>query len=230
MNIEEQVLSAKNDKKEQSRIVEEYKGFILSCAYKTAKHPVSESDDEFSIAMEAFIDALSHYKSFGGSFLKFAADVIHNRIIDYYRKESRGKTLPFSVLTLHGSDGSETEVDFADTKASSFSDISLEIQGVSEELKLLGISFFDVAKDCPKSKTTKAACLRAAKYILTSRKFTDQVKLSGRLPFSEICLNAEVNRKIPERHRKYIIAAVIIFDGGYDMMKEYFKLAGGENK
>jgi len=44
-------------------------------------------DDELSIALMAFVEAIRSYDVSKGNFLSFSQNVIKRRIIDYYRKE-----------------------------------------------------------------------------------------------------------------------------------------------
>lgn len=57
----------------------------------------TEQDDEFSIAMIAFHEAIQSYSRTRGSFLHYASILIKNRLIDYHRKESRHQ----GHLSLH---------------------------------------------------------------------------------------------------------------------------------
>lgn len=57
----------------------------------------TEQDDEFSIVMIAFHEAIQSYSRTRGSFLHYASILIKNRLIDYHRKESRHQ----GHLSLH---------------------------------------------------------------------------------------------------------------------------------
>ena len=46
-------------------------------------------DDELSIAMMAFHEAIGGYSRTRGSFLKYAAMLIRSRLVDYSRREQR---------------------------------------------------------------------------------------------------------------------------------------------
>ena len=89
--IVSQVYEAKKNSKAADRLIEEYMPFIRSETAKFLKYPPDDSDDELSIAMFAFYEAIRNYSRLKGSFLKFAAMQIQHRLIDNYRKERRNQ-------------------------------------------------------------------------------------------------------------------------------------------
>ena len=57
------------------------------------------------------------------------------------------------------------------------------------------------------------------------------MKLSLRvLPIKTILTSLKIHRKVIERHRKYIIAQIIVLTGEYDILTEYFDDLKGFNK
>lgn len=77
-----------------SRLVSQYLPFIKSETAKYIKRvPQEGRDDELSIAMFAFHEAVLSYEKTRGSFLAYAARAIRNRLIDYSRKEQRHSNL-----------------------------------------------------------------------------------------------------------------------------------------
>ena len=85
-----QVYAARSDTLAADQLVRQYLPFIKS---ETAKFihrfPEEGHDDELSIAMFAFHEAVMSYQKTRGAFLKYAAVSIKNRLIDYARRESR---------------------------------------------------------------------------------------------------------------------------------------------
>ena len=95
--IVKRVAAARSSSEEADRLVRDYLPFIKA---ETAKFlhrpPVEGQDDELSIAMFAFYEAVLNYEKARGTFLAFASRGIRNRLIDHYRKESRhGKVISF---------------------------------------------------------------------------------------------------------------------------------------
>lgn len=228
MTLEDRVYLAQKDKALREDIIFEYENYILSCAKKSAGRFVSESDDVSSIAMIAFDEAISKYDSSKGSFLNFAKIVIKNRITDYQRKElAYSNTVPFSQLSLTDKDGNETELQIEAPKANDY-DAKFELEALKSELIKYDITLFDLPGATPKSKKTKSACSSVIRYILQNSILKNEVLIKGLIPIKLISDSLSINRKVIERHRKYIITAVIVLEGDYKIIAEYIKV--GENQ
>ncbi|MDP4134127.1 MAG: sigma-70 family RNA polymerase sigma factor [Bacillota bacterium] len=223
--LEERTLIAKTDIKVREQLIEDYCGFVLACARKRAGNYVDKSSDEYSVALIAFNEAIDKYDENKGNFEAFAAVVIKNRVTDYLRKENKRSVIPFSSLNQDDGEGSEKEFDLPDTRYS-VSDAKIELESVKNELSNLGISFFDIADSSPKSDKTKRACYQAIKYILDHIEIKNMVLNNGRIPAASVSKGSKVKEKILERHRKYIVAGVIIISGGYNIISGYIKGGG----
>ena len=219
MDLESRAVLAANDEKLKNELISEYQNFILSSASKTIKRQVTTSDDEFMIAMIAFNEAIDCYDRSKGKFLAFASAVIRNRIIDSIRRNARDKSVPFSSLSNDNDDN--TVIEF-EAPQKSDTDTRLEIEALTEELNNFGISFFELAEVTPKSRKTKRLCFDAVRYITGNQELTDIVFKKHILPIKEITDNMPSNRKTLERHRKYIITAVVVLTQDYPAIAEYF--------
>ncbi|OQB14496.1 MAG: RNA polymerase sigma factor SigI [Firmicutes bacterium ADurb.Bin193] len=223
MRLEERVFCAKNDNAQRDTLIEEYTGFVLSCAKKTVGRYISPSDDEASIALIAFNEAITKYEEERGHFLDFASMMIKSRLIDHLRKLYRDKnTVPFSSLSTTDDDGNETDFDIGVVKEP-ISDTAFELEAIKREIAKFGISYMDLPKDTPKTKKTKEACYSVIRYILKNEQALTDIKEKGVVPVSEIIRNLGVNKKLLERHRKYIIVAVVVLSGDYSIIAEYFR-------
>lgn len=81
------VYEAKDDMQKADDLIRDYIPFIRSEASKCISRFCTEQDDEFSIAMIAFHEAILCYEHDRGAFLSYAATLIRNRIIDFQRKK-----------------------------------------------------------------------------------------------------------------------------------------------
>ena len=105
-DIVSQVRSAKTDSEAADALIRQYMGFIRSETVKflhTA--PENGHEDELSIAMLAFYEAVLAYEKSRGAFLPYAARAIKNRLIDHYRTEKRHG----NVISLHTPLGGEED-------------------------------------------------------------------------------------------------------------------------
>ena len=221
MNLEERVLMAKTDHSIADELIKEYQKFILSCAHKSAGRFITKQDDEMSIALMAFHEAIQKYDTSRGSFLHFSGLIIKNRLIDQSRKDTKNaNSVSFSDLSQTDDEGNVIDFDIEDTKAG-ITDTRLELEAFSTELNEFGISYFDLAKVTPKSEKTKDACFTVIRWILKNAILVNEIKSKKVLPMNVLLENVKINRKVIERHRKYIIAVVLIFAGDYEIIADY---------
>ena len=99
------VYAAKEDLQKASDLIQMYIPFILSETSKFLSRTCTDQDDEFSIAMMAFHEAIMGYSKSRGAFLHYTSMLIHNRLIDYQRKESRHRG-QVSLDATSGQEGS----------------------------------------------------------------------------------------------------------------------------
>lgn len=224
--INDRVEAIKDNEDEINRFVEEYKPFIASCTEKvTGRYVRYGEDDELSVALMAFVEAIKSFQGSRGNFLTFAQAVIKRRIIDYYRKEKRHTNV---VLFNEYYVEDDEEKDITANKsidnyhADEISEYrKFELEELKEELKQWDISFFDLAEASPKHTKTKKLCRQVIEYILSRPDLIKTIKKKRYLPIAEVEGALKVPRKNIERARKYIIAVVIIRTGDYQYIRDY---------
>ena len=214
--------------------LQENKKFILSRAYVAVGHYVTESDDEWSIALLAFNDSIDKFDPSKGEFESFASLVIRRRLYDYLRSEKRFSSElsiePYSIDADELRSGDEVNslavevlektVEQAESDKSS-GDIKDEIQIISGILAEYGFSFMDLAEASPKAQKTKEACAVVVAYILKDDMMLSKIRSTKSLPIQELLNALKVSRKLLERHRRYIIAAMEILSGDFPLLAEY---------
>ena len=94
-----------------------------------------------------------------------------------------------------------------------------EIQEFSAQLGRFGITFSDVADNCPKQERTLAACRRVLDYARSQPALLDRLVESGRLPINELAAGSGVDKKTLERYRKYLVAILLAFTNGYEIIR-----------
>ncbi|MDD4779365.1 MAG: RNA polymerase sigma-I factor [Tissierellia bacterium] len=221
---------AKSDETIMNDLVLKYENFILKCAASVSRNYISKNDDEWSIALAAFLEAIRAYSMDKGSFLNFAELVMRRRIIDFIRSKSRYAPEISINPNIFESDSNEDD-DSVSVKIEVTEKISeqidnslkLEIELANEVFSSYGFTFYDLADCSPKAKKTKKSCAEAAAYMLKNPILVTNMKVSKLLPLKIIEKNAKIPRKVLERHRKYIIAAVEIISGDYPYLSEYMR-------
>jgi RNA polymerase sigma factor len=226
----ERVQRIKNSDVEINKLVEEYKPFIASCVEKvTGRFVRYGEDDELSIALLAFVEAIKAFDISKGNFLAFSQNVIKRRLIDYFRKESKHNKI-VSINAYLGED-EDNELDLSTGEALdkySQDNISeyrrLELQELKKELLLWDISFFELTNASPKSEKTRKTYTDIIQYLMKHPDLLDHIKKKKLLPIAEIEKNTKIPRKTIERSRKYILAVIIILTGDYQYVKDYINL------
>lgn len=234
-------LLAKQDERELEKLIRSNRRFILGCAYRATHRFITESDDEWSVALIAFHEAVQSYELEKGSFKQFAALVIRRRLMDEFGKNARRKHEISADMSGGGLDDNEEpsiiqlEVqrhisEEAIRRQEEETSVRDEIDAVGQTLGRYGISFFDLAECSPKAQKTKNACALVIRALIGDDELMRQLQSSGALPIKKICELTGVPRKIPENHRKYIIAAAEILYGDYPQLAEYLRYVkkGGE--
>lgn len=226
--IDNKAIMARNDKNYTDIFLKEYEFFILKTANNVTGKYVTKSDDQWSVSLSAFHEAIKAYSYEKGSFLSFSELVIKRRLFDYIKKQSKH----FCEVTINPhifeSASDEEDVNLKQEVMSKVSiihdnDAKLEIEAISDILKGYGFSFFDLTNASPKAKKTKLVCAKAILYITQNYILLNEMKRSKLLPIKVIENNLELPRKILERHRKYIIAGAEIISGDYPILSEYLR-------
>ena len=229
-SINSKAARAAQDDSYINQFIAENKSFILGCAGKQAGRYITESDDEFSVAMYAFFTAITRYNTEQGDFLPFAGLVIKRRLTDYYRTQQRFSnehSVSPDVFSGNTDDDSEApainyEVAGKLTEKPVVTAAD-EIRTVNEIFGRFGFSFMELSEVSPKASKTKKQCAQAVRAIITSPVILETLKGTRKLPIKALSSQSGVPVKVLERHRKYIIAATIILTGNFPVLAEYMK-------
>lgn len=221
------VYRAKESNEAADDLIRRYIPFIRAEGSKFMGRLCTESDDEFSIAMIAFHEAILGYSRERGAFLHYAALLIRSRLTDAYRKEKRHQ----GTLSLdEPGDGDERPLleqvaDSRDpyTESQNLEATQQEIAELAAVLSQFGISFADVADESPKQERTMGVCLAAIRYAMDSRILLDELLRTKKLPLAELVKGAGCDRKTLERHRKYVLAMLVIQTNGYEIIRGHLR-------
>lgn len=222
VNIIERVLAAQNDIDAADNLIREYLPFIKrETAKLTGRIPVEGSDDELSIALMGFHEAIESYHQEKGAFLAFASIIIKRRIIDFQRHENRFKTQVSIEQTRAGREEGDAGLSSGKEDVEDRQALKWEIQQFVKELAGIGITLSDVAANCPKHETTRESCIEVVNFISTKPEWMEEILEKGKFPIAEVIKGTSVKKKTLERHRKYLMALLIIYFRGYDCMIDH---------
>ncbi|MCM3628888.1 RNA polymerase sigma factor SigI [Paenibacillus glycanilyticus] len=231
----EQIIKQIHDGNDQLRekFITDYKPYVAKVTSGFCKRYVDPTrDDEFSVALTAFNEAITQFSPESGrSFLSFAETVMRRRLIDYVRKEQRHlKTVPYTAFDQQ--DEEEQTYNPIDTKMAlqayqlkqDGDDRRLEIEDFTKELQQFHISFMELAECSPKHADSRQLLQGIAQKLAGKRELFAQLYVSGKLPVKELTELCGVSRKTVERNRKYIIAISLILNGTYPYLSDYLNI------
>ena len=226
--ILQDVYDAKEDSQKADDLIRAYIPFIRSEATKYMGRFCTDQDDEYSIAMMAFYEAVMGYEKIRGAFLRYAATVIRSRLIDYSRREARHQG-HVSLQEEAGSEDDRTLIDTLADERDHFEEIATreatrqEIVELQDTLERFGVSFSDVADNCPRQERTLRSCAAVIRYGAENKALLREVLSTQKLPIAQLVSGTGVERKTLERHRKYILAMLLIQTNGFEIMRGHLQ-------
>ena len=221
--IVQAVYAAKTDTAAADAFVQQYLPFVRAETVRFTRQAIEQGhEDELSIALLAFYEAILSYEKGRGAFLPYAARAIRNRLIDHFRAERRHRG-QVSMQASAGEDGrtladtlpARDELDASELRLAS----RQEIAAFGAQLEQYGICFTDVADNCPRQQRTLGACRRVLDYARSNPALLDRMVQTGRLPMAELAQGSGVDKKTMERHRRYLFAILLAFTNGYEIIR-----------
>lgn len=224
--IVERVMDAKQDRLAADDLIRDYLPFIRSEAASVSRANAGQSiDDEISIAMLAFHEAIEGYDAAKGPFLGYAARLIKSRLVDYFRREKRH----YGQVSLSTPvDADEGELTLEDTVQDDFRHeeaydsrqaTKQEIEELITQLKSLGLNLSSIADNAPKQARTKAQVKQVLLYAKENPLLIYEAVRTNKLPMSQLVNGTGVEKKTIERHRKYLMAMFVIYSNGYELIR-----------
>lgn len=200
-------------------LIKDHMAFIIRTVSDfTGRYVSVENDEEFSIALNAFAEAVERYDKEKGSFLSFAKLVILSRLKNNLRKtEKDRKTVSLDLLM-------ESGVDFSsDENNNNCSPYHEEILLYREELLKFDITLEMLAADGPKHKDTKnrAACI--GEKASENKEIVDETYDKRRLPVRKVARYTETTEKIVKGSKNFILAVMIMFANKYPTLSGWLK-------
>ncbi|MED3551674.1 RNA polymerase sigma factor SigI [Cytobacillus praedii] len=216
----------------QNEIIDSYKPFIAKTVSSVCKRYIHESDDEFSIGLIAFNEAIQKYSSEkGSSLISFAEVLIKRRVIDYIRQQAKYQDL--SVDFTYGFiDDEEQQAGMIVENERSLDEYKKkteeelrreEIIRFTAFLREFELSFQDLLEQSPKHADARKNAMIVAKKLTENEELKQILLDKKRLPIKKLEKEVSISRKTIERNRKYIIAIALVLIGDYIYLKDYIK-------
>ena len=211
MLLEQEVLKAKNNKNSLNNLISDYRPFIQKAVYDTCQRYVEWGrDEELSVGLLAFEEAIRRYEPQKGSFLPLARTTIKSRVIDYLRKENKHQHIDLDVVK-------------EDIVVESINPLAEEIRDLQLYLSKYDISFQDLPDISPVKKELREDLKYVAKVIAKDSNLMKTIIEKKQLPVKAIAKESGVSHKKLERNRIYIITMALIWYLDLPLIQGYLK-------
>lgn len=229
-NTEELVILAQQGESGAlEKLLESYAPFMKKAASQVCKKYISSSDDEYSIALSAFYEAVLGYEEKkNASFLTFAHLIIRRRVIDFIRKESQRNEFTHDFTDELDQKDLNKGIESRQAKKvyqekEQTENRQEEIMAYKKILAPFGLDFQQLVKVSPAHEDARQSSIQIAQLIAETDEYFQYMIAKKKLPIKDIEKLVQVSRKTIERNRKYIIAMALLIDSDLYYLKDYLK-------
>ncbi|MFZ5646559.1 MAG: RNA polymerase sigma-I factor [Bacillota bacterium] len=224
------MMAQKGDIDARNKLIDSHKDFIAGISSRMCKRFLTwDNDDEISIALLAFNEAIDKFKPGGGAgFHSFAQRVIRSRLVDYFRRESRHRHLSLSPMGPEDEELSRYDLEYSrdqyyeDEKQADFSEV---VEIYMEVLNQYGVTLDDLIRVSPKHRDSKETLMKVALRLTDEPDLLEYLKKYKLLPIKELESITGVKRRVLEKGRKYLIAlSIILSDPRFYPLKEFTRI------
>ncbi|MFD1849965.1 RNA polymerase sigma-I factor [Oceanobacillus bengalensis] len=231
--LEEMVIRVQNgDAHSQDYLLRMYQPFIAKSISEVCKRYIDpKTDDEFSIGLSAFNDAiLSFSPDKGCSFLAFANIVIKRKIIDYIRSNAKYPLMMSLDEKLDNEQiESSTEIRISKERYQE-KEYTIRLREEIMQYKVIlseyNLSLEMLTNVSPKHRDARDSAVRVARVLVEDGALRSHVVMKKKLPMKDLKHRVEVSKKTLERNRKYILAMFIVLNEEFIYLKDYLKGVG----
>jgi len=201
----------------RDQLIREFRPFIIRTVRYICKRPIDWNDDEASIGLIAFDEAIDRYNaSCGKSFDNFAYMLIRNRLIDEFRKNGKHSgNISLDMAANGGQEQAWSEIASsleAYERETAAQELVQELIRYDETLQEYGVQLEELEECSPSHRDARVQLIRMAKSFCARPDWLSYLKRTRNLPIKDMLNFVEVSRKTIERNRKYLIALILIFD------------------
>ena len=198
-------------------LVNSHIGFIIrKVSNITGRYVSVQNDDEFSIALSAFAEAVERYDEEKGKFLSFAGIVIDSRLKTYLEQNNKYKNdLSLDELSEEGKDFSEQNYDKED--------LIEEINEFKEEIFKFGLTLDDLVEKSPKHSDTRKRAIKIAETSSDDEKIVNLTYQKKKLPIREVSKKCNVTEKIVKGSKHFILSTMLVFVKKLPLLTNWIK-------
>ncbi|WP_243239449.1 RNA polymerase sigma-I factor [Sulfobacillus harzensis] len=216
------------DQEARNQLIQDYTPFVMKVAsQKTGRFLRPGVDEEISVALLAFNEAITAYDGGRGSFLSFSQTVIQRRLVDYFRRD-RSRQHEVALSDFEEDDDRPHEPNPLDRLAQSTWTLVEEQEARRQEiveyqaiLARYDIAFSDLVKVAPKHRDSRDRAIQLARAVARDPVRAGALRERGELPVKALVEEFGVSRKLIERNRKYIVAVALILMHDFPHLQGY---------
>ncbi|WP_205520217.1 RNA polymerase sigma factor SigI [Virgibacillus doumboii] len=231
--LEEMIASAQQgDQTVQNYLLKTYQPFIAKCVSEVCKRYINpQSDDEFSIGLTAFNEAIMSYSpEKGSSFLSFSKLVVKRKVIDYIRYVQK-TPVAASLDESYDEEQMENPTEIFAVKEIYQKEQEAwyrreEILDFKEKLRTYKLTLVELTEASPKHKDARDSAVAVARTLYNDTALREYVQRKKKLPIKDLVRKVDVSKKTLERNRKFILAIFVVLSEDYMYLKEYLKGVG----
>ena len=227
-DLDARALNAKDSEIEMESLLSDFRPFIAHSAIKYAMRASQEHKDElFDVAQLGFYKAVKGFDSAKGHFFPFAKLVVRNSIVDHIRKIYRKIEDTVSLDEEREAEGAQLSKLLGKVSIERYDSemrqkrLVEELSQFRQDLASWKISMENLVKESPKHNAQKTAYKGIVQVIMNTPEILDTITNKHYLPIKEISKLSGLPPKKIERARTFILAAILIKIGDYDLLSDY---------
>ncbi|SHK70478.1 RNA polymerase sigma-I factor [Desulforamulus aeronauticus] len=201
----------------REELIVKHRDYIARVSSRICKRFLNwENDDELSIALLAFNEAINSYDfNQNASFSSFAYTVMQRRLTDYFRRNPA----KYELLLAASPDQAENNMLLLLEQQShnSYQEglqqerMAATIELFQQHLSKYSITLEDLVQCSPKHRDSREKLFQVAMTILHNEDLLGCLRNTRKLPAKELIDITGLSTRVLEKGRKYIIATVLLF-------------------
>lgn len=202
-------------------LIERHMPFLIRTVSNfTGRYISVENDEEFSIGLLAFAEAVKRYEPDRGNFLSFAKLVMESRLKNYVeKKNAHMKEESLEALQETGIDFSQRE----DEENEETQKLHEEIIKYREELLLFDLTLEKLADTSPKHRDTRRTAVQTAETASRDPETVEETYRKRKLPVRKVARLGKVTEKVVKNSKTFVLAVMIIFVREFTGLRYWIK-------
>ena len=222
MGIDDQICrwQLNKDSEEADRLIQAYLPFIIKTLSKATGCFIDPAqDDEYSIGLQAFYEAMQRFDRDNGKFLPFAQLVMISRVKSWWKQDRKHGQLSLDELEIEPPSVTDLAEDYCRAE---------EILLFIRQLQAFGLTPEDLVKATPQRRDVRENLLEIACRMSLEQDLMDTMKRKHRLPIQAVARRLSINAQMIKRHKVYLLAAALVYSDPQSMLAQWLGKCGAQ--